>query len=42
MYFTFGGQDQPSIDGFPAAPCGNWGRQFNRSQNNFGLTFGGA
>ncbi|KAH7092737.1 glycoside hydrolase [Auriculariales sp. MPI-PUGE-AT-0066] len=41
MYFTFGGKDTPSIEGFPAAPCGSWGTQFNQSRNNFGFTFGG-
>ncbi|EJD52026.1 glycoside hydrolase [Auricularia subglabra TFB-10046 SS5] len=40
-YFTFGGQDSPSIDDFPPKPCSTWGTQVNASMNTFGLTISG-
>ncbi|EJD37873.1 glycoside hydrolase [Auricularia subglabra TFB-10046 SS5] len=40
-YFTFGGQDTPSIDNFPPLPCAAWGVPINASMNSFGLTIAG-
>ncbi|KZV79697.1 glycoside hydrolase [Exidia glandulosa HHB12029] len=40
-YFTFGGQDNPSIDSFPPKPCSTWGTQINASMNTFGMTIAG-
>jgi hypothetical protein len=40
-YFTFGGQDSPSIEGFPPRPCATWGTPMNASRNTLGVTFAG-
>ncbi|KZV89886.1 glycoside hydrolase [Exidia glandulosa HHB12029] len=40
-YFTFGGQDSPSLDPFPPLPCGTFGVPINASLNTFGFTYAG-
>ncbi|KZV83788.1 glycoside hydrolase [Exidia glandulosa HHB12029] len=40
-YFTFGKEDHPDIEAYPAKACTGWAVQYNASLNNFGFTFAG-